>query len=242
MTGPARSPRRQRADKAPTETRTRLLAAGLELFAQQGFRHVTVRDIAQRAGANVAAIGYHFGDKLGLYTEIVESAIIGMRAMTDTSFSALDLSAEDQLRRYIITFVSRAARPSGRSSLLQELVRHEMLDPTPLAQRVVDEGILPRLRVLGQIIARMLDCPPSDPRVRPCVMCVQAQCLSFVRERFRNVVISDWPAPDDAGLMRDATLAAEFAIAGIYGIRVPPEPAQPGQQRTAARERSRRKR
>jgi hypothetical protein len=105
----------------------------------------------------------------------------------------------------------------------------------------VDEGILPRLRILSQIIARMLDCPLSDPRVRPCVMCVEAQCLSFVRDRFRSIVIDEWPAPDAAGLMRDAALVAEFAVAGIYGMA--PAPAQPkhARQRNDSRGRSRRK-
>jgi AcrR family transcriptional regulator len=217
----ARSRRRPKPDKGVTETRARLLAAGLELFAEQGFRHVTVRDIAQHAGANLAAIGYHFGDKLGLYTEIVEGAIVAMREMTDSSFGAAgELAPEDQLRRHIHAFITRAARPSGRTALLQQLMRHEMLDPTPLAQRVIDEGILPRLRALSQIVARMLDCPLTDPRVRPCVMCVQAQCLSFVRDRFRSIVISDWPAQDEAGLLRDAALVAEFSVAGIRGMAV----------------------
>jgi AcrR family transcriptional regulator len=210
---PARSRRRPRADK-------------------------TVRDIAQHAGANLAAIGYHFGDKLGLYTEIVEGAIVAMREMTDANLNAtVDLTPADQMRRYITAFVTRAAQSSGKRALMQQLMRHEMLDPTPLAQRVVDEGILPRLRILSQIVARMLDCPLTDARVRPCVMCVQALCLSFVRERLRNIVIDDWPAPDEAGLLRDAALVAEFAVAGIHGMVAPP--AQPKQSRQ--RERARRR-
>ena len=47
------------------ETRDRLLAAAERLFADRGFKKVTVRDICTVAKANVAAINYHFGDKLG---------------------------------------------------------------------------------------------------------------------------------------------------------------------------------
>ncbi|HEY2735401.1 MAG TPA: TetR family transcriptional regulator, partial [Polyangiales bacterium] len=61
--------RARRATRA-VETRDRLIEVALELFAERGFRNVTVRDISQRAHANLAAISYHFGDKLGLYTEI----------------------------------------------------------------------------------------------------------------------------------------------------------------------------
>ena len=39
-----------------TETRDRLLQAGARLFADRGFRKVTVRDICRVARANVAAV------------------------------------------------------------------------------------------------------------------------------------------------------------------------------------------
>jgi AcrR family transcriptional regulator len=52
-------------------TRERLLTAAAALFAEHGFRRVTVRDICEEASANVAAVNYHFGDKQGLYREVV---------------------------------------------------------------------------------------------------------------------------------------------------------------------------
>ena len=52
--------------KRDAATRARLLAAAGRLFADRGFKKVTVREICRAARANVAAINYHFGDKLGL--------------------------------------------------------------------------------------------------------------------------------------------------------------------------------
>src|SRR5215213_5921262 len=60
---------------APDETRHRLLRAGAAVFSDVGFRRATVRDICARAGANVAAINYHFGDKDRLYAEVVHSGV-----------------------------------------------------------------------------------------------------------------------------------------------------------------------
>jgi AcrR family transcriptional regulator len=50
-------------------TSKKLLAAASEVFAQKGYRDATISEICERAGANVAAVNYHFGDKETLYKE-----------------------------------------------------------------------------------------------------------------------------------------------------------------------------
>ena len=50
--------------------REAILAAAEELFSTYGFNAVSVRDIAQAAGANPGSVTYHFKTKDGLLLEI----------------------------------------------------------------------------------------------------------------------------------------------------------------------------
>ena len=47
-------------------TRAALVRAALDLFGAKGFEATSTREIAAGAGANIAAIAYHFGGKEGL--------------------------------------------------------------------------------------------------------------------------------------------------------------------------------
>jgi len=50
-------------------TRSRILDAASALFAEKGYGGVTVAAICHKAGANIAAVNYHFGGKEDLYRE-----------------------------------------------------------------------------------------------------------------------------------------------------------------------------
>lgn len=54
-----------------TETQERLIEAAETLFAEKGFEAVSLRDITAQAGANVAAVNYHFGGKENLINAVM---------------------------------------------------------------------------------------------------------------------------------------------------------------------------
>ena len=60
---------------APPDTRTRILDAAEHLFAERGFRGTSVRAITDLAGANLAAVGYHFGSKAELLAAVARRVI-----------------------------------------------------------------------------------------------------------------------------------------------------------------------
>jgi AcrR family transcriptional regulator len=60
---------------APPDTRTQILDAAERLFAERGFRGTSVRAITDLAGANLAAVGYHFGSKAELLATVVRRVV-----------------------------------------------------------------------------------------------------------------------------------------------------------------------
>jgi len=56
-------------------TRDSLLDSAEALFAEHGFGSASVRAITEAAGANIAAINYHFGSKLELVKAVLERRV-----------------------------------------------------------------------------------------------------------------------------------------------------------------------
>jgi TetR/AcrR family transcriptional regulator, regulator of cefoperazone and chloramphenicol sensitivity len=199
------------------ETRERLLKAAAQLFADRGFKKVTVRDICRAARANVAAVNYHFGDKTGLYREVLQLAIDTMRETTDAARAAgAGLPADERLRRYISVSLCRAMR-SGNATWISRLVNREMSDPTPTLDAIVDQAIRPRVDDLSAMIAEILRCAPDDPRVSQCVASIHAQWMLFIP----NPIASRFRAKlqlrtDDAAQLADHITT--FSLAGIHAL------------------------
>ncbi|MGW8526937.1 MULTISPECIES: TetR/AcrR family transcriptional regulator [Nocardiopsidaceae] len=60
---------------ASPDTRTQLLDAAEHLFAERGYRGTSVRAITDLAGANLAAVGYHFGSKAELMSAVARRVV-----------------------------------------------------------------------------------------------------------------------------------------------------------------------
>ncbi len=54
------------------QARRKLLLAALKKFGEKGYENASVREIADEAGQNVAAISYYFGNKEKLYAAVLE--------------------------------------------------------------------------------------------------------------------------------------------------------------------------
>ncbi len=62
-------------------TRTAILDAAEEVFAENGFDGARIDAIAAKSGYNKSLIFHYFGDKLGLYTEVLRRADLETREL-----------------------------------------------------------------------------------------------------------------------------------------------------------------
>lgn len=87
----------------PSDTRTRILDAALELFSEHGFDGTTLQQIADRLGFTKAALYYHFRSKDDLLQALIAPAAVGLDALLDTYEGEPDTPG--QRRRFVTDYV-----------------------------------------------------------------------------------------------------------------------------------------
>jgi AcrR family transcriptional regulator len=162
----------------PDLTKARLLEAAGEEFAAKGFESARIRSICRRAGANLAAVNYHFGDKEQLYiAAVLEAHRCGMQKSPE---GVLDEGTPaEQLRRYIHHFlINVVAINRQKGSWHHALMLREMLQPTSASETLVREAIRPRFERLKAILRKA--CPGADElRLDALGLSVVSQCLHY---------------------------------------------------------------
>ena len=213
------------ATRTDRETRDRLLHASEQLFASRGFKDVTVRDIARAARANVAAVNYHFGDKQGLYREVLQVAIDAIRETNEAGRRAAEgHPPAEQLRRYLSVFLRRVLNPEYET--VHRLIQREIDHPTPAMDALVEQAARPRLEFLGAVVAELMECDPTDPRVLRCVGSILAQTIIWVRKNpiAERLGFVFKPTPDNIDMV--ARHITDFSVAGIRAVAAQRPPSE----------------
>jgi TetR/AcrR family transcriptional regulator, regulator of cefoperazone and chloramphenicol sensitivity len=209
---------RVRRPSVSDPTREKLLDVAGRIFADRGYRAATIREICVAAGANVAAVNYHFGDKLGLYTEAVQ---ISMRASElEAMNNALDQQAppEDILRSVIrvrLRGICRRDRPDWYFRILA----HELAEPTPALCQLINEVGRPLFQRMLELIGGMLGLPADNDKTRQCAVSVMGQILIYVFAR--PLLAGVWPelkmTTEQVDLLADHI--AGFSLSYIQNFR-----------------------
>lgn len=146
-----------------------LINASAEVFGANGLEGATTRDIAQRAGQNISAIAYYFGNKEGLYLAVADhiagvmNAHFGPLLLEITEFlEEPTLYKDSKCIEYFGRLLTTAAASNKDLVGVTAIIVREQMHPTDAFDVLYERALLP----LQKVGARLMDAysgPVEDP-------------------------------------------------------------------------------
>ena len=158
--------------EAGQRTRARLLDAALDQLAQRGEEGVTLRELTGAAGANVAAVSYHFGSLRLLCDAAVEQALESYLDAQEEAVAALgpDPSLEAVAEAFARPMI-HAVTVGGREFDVMRIVARAGIDPPQGWDRLTHRFDRIREDVLGVL-------RPNLPGVSDRVLIFRIRCAA----------------------------------------------------------------
>ncbi|WP_280397504.1 TetR/AcrR family transcriptional regulator [Nocardia carnea] len=174
-----------------TETRERIQAAALELFATRGIRETSLRQIAERLGITKPALYYHFSSREELLRSLVQPLVDDVEAViaADEARAGREpVAARELLTRYfdvsyehraVTALLLRDIAPLGELGFLRNVVDWRRRLTTLLVGP--DAGVADRARAivalggLGDCLVLLADVPVGELRTAA----VDAACAAL---------------------------------------------------------------
>ncbi len=194
-------------------TRQHILAVAGPLFAAGGYEGITSKEVCTAAGANLAAVNYHFGSREGLYAAVLIEAhrrLLSRAALEDIAAGPGDARAK------LGRIIDGLLEGMGSEGWHLRLFMRELLAPTPTLGAVLLQEVAPKLAILTALLAEAGGMAADEPRVARCFLSAFAPCmlLLLADTHLLSRVMGDvWQDP--AALSRHLKT---FALAGLDAI------------------------
>lgn len=199
------------------ETRIRLIEAAGEVFAEVGFQAATVRDICQKADANIAAVNYHFGSKEALYREVLAYSFNYGQERHPLRFEA-SMPVDELLRQFVAVTVERILG-EGKPAWHGKLISREMAQPTGALEEIAARYMRPHFAALKDILRQLVGESVPDRRVTLLALSVMAQITFFMMGREACGKVAPEIGTSDDERREIAAHVAEVTLAAAREIR-----------------------
>lgn len=205
--------------KVSEKTKESLLVAAGAIFARKGFRYATIAEICKEAGANVAAVNYHFGSKENLYGQSWRHAMKkSLSAHPPDGGVAPDAPAATRLRGMIKGLIERVSDENNNEMFI---VHHELANPTGLLAEVMHAEMRPLQEMTVDIVKELLGPHASEREIRYCevsiiTLCIHPMLIRRADKTFR-VETHEPPGLEDIKAYTDHVVS--FAMAGIMAVK-----------------------
>lgn len=158
-------------------TRASLIDAAAPLFAKEGYDGTKTRDIADKAKANVSAINYHFGSKMGLY-----QAVIRQQAEETNETYPLETDAtrketpEKRLHWLVHNLLRRILTSQDNRG---KICAREFVEPTEALDYLVKEIVHNQFEIMCSVVSAVLDRETSHDELNRFCVSVVCQCFNY---------------------------------------------------------------
>jgi AcrR family transcriptional regulator len=197
-------------------TRTRLLEAAGEVFAEKGFKAATVRAILERAGvSNIAAINYYFGDKEKLYCEAVQVAFKGPARPGQAPPSWPPGTPPAAKLRDLIRRLAEDMSGDDRPDWHKHLVARELTQPTAGCDAFVRDFARPHFEILCDVLREAL---PAGTSAEKCHLTAISIIGQVIHHRCGRSIIAQLVGPEEFARYDADRLAehiADFSLAAL---------------------------
>jgi len=206
----------------PKETVQILLESAIHCFARKGFDGTSIREIAAQAGKPISLIGYHFGDKEGIYLKCFQYFFESIPLTpldpihSDLESIRSDPHAAAQGLRAVIRAVVQDLFADDGDPLKEAFIglfMQEMRSPRPSLHALYIDRISERVRVARECIASLQpDLPETE--VSFIGQGIFGQCLIQRLAAGMNALIwQPLPSPEGPNVLADRIVA--FALRGL---------------------------
>lgn len=207
--------------------RIRIVEAAGEIFAEQGFAKATIRKICARAHVNIALVSYHFGDKEGLYLEVMKYFRAKALEEYPPEVGPGESSPPEQRLSVFIRSLLFRLLSQGRTSFFWKLFAREFIEPTRAFEVMVNESIGPAYNLLMGIVRDLIGQEHDDTTVRFCAASIVGQCLYYrnSREVIKRIIGKEnFSASEIEEIASHITKFSLAAMRSCYGRRLREEP------------------
>ncbi len=181
--------------KDSERTRAKIIDAAGPLFAESGYKGVTVRDIAAAAGTQPGALNYHFRSKEALYREVLHEACQRSSISADEQAQLEALDASEALAIVVRETLShRDVEPAERWH--EALLTRECSQPSEAFDGLVESHFRPQAAFMTQLIARATGQDADSPALRFAELSLLSLLSTFGHyTRYVNAVAPELSGP-----------------------------------------------
>lgn len=138
------------------DAKEKLIRSAIDVFAEQGYRDGKIADIVKGAGANIAAVNYHFGSKDQLFVAALRQAF----ADADEIYPSRGNLAEDASAEQKIAAIARAilkrSLDDGKAGNFNRIMSRTMHVPGSPVEIILKEVEDFELKFLGAALKEFL--------------------------------------------------------------------------------------